>query len=82
MSTRNFLGGKKEPARKADNLTAICEPQPLVTLRASTACYRDNFTLQNQKDEMGRTFDKHEKHEMHTKFWKESLKKIYAWMGR
>jgi hypothetical protein len=26
MSTRNLPGGKKRPARKADNLTAICEP--------------------------------------------------------
>jgi hypothetical protein len=26
MSTRNLLGGKGRPARKADNLTAICEP--------------------------------------------------------
>jgi hypothetical protein len=26
MSTRNFPGGKGRPARKADNLTAICEP--------------------------------------------------------
>jgi hypothetical protein len=26
ISTRNFPGGKKRPARKADNLTAICEP--------------------------------------------------------
>jgi hypothetical protein len=26
MSTRNLLGGKRRPARKADNLTAICEP--------------------------------------------------------
>jgi hypothetical protein len=26
MSTRYLLGGKKRPARKADNLTAICEP--------------------------------------------------------
>jgi hypothetical protein len=25
MSTRNFPGGKGRPARKADNLTAICE---------------------------------------------------------
>jgi hypothetical protein len=25
MSTRNLLGGKERPARKADNLTAICE---------------------------------------------------------
>jgi hypothetical protein len=26
MSTRNCPGGKGRPARKADNLTAICEP--------------------------------------------------------
>jgi hypothetical protein len=26
MSTGIFLGGKERPARKADNLTAICEP--------------------------------------------------------
>jgi hypothetical protein len=26
MSTRNLPGGKKQPARKADNPTAICEP--------------------------------------------------------
>jgi hypothetical protein len=26
MSTRNLPGGKGSPARKADNLTAICEP--------------------------------------------------------
>jgi hypothetical protein len=26
MSTRNLPGGKGWPARKADNLTAICEP--------------------------------------------------------
>jgi hypothetical protein len=26
MSTRNFLGGKKRPARKADNLATIYEP--------------------------------------------------------
>jgi hypothetical protein len=45
MSTRNFPGGKKRAARKADNLAAICEPclkmwepQSLATLRASTAC--------------------------------------------
>jgi hypothetical protein len=25
MSTRNFPGGKKRPARKADNLPVICE---------------------------------------------------------
>jgi hypothetical protein len=26
MSTRNLPGGKKRPAHRADNLTAICEP--------------------------------------------------------
>jgi hypothetical protein len=26
MNTRNILGGKGQPARKTDNLTAICEP--------------------------------------------------------
>jgi hypothetical protein len=26
MSTRNLPGGKERPARKSDNLTAICEP--------------------------------------------------------
>jgi hypothetical protein len=26
MSTRNLLGGRGWPARKADNLIAICEP--------------------------------------------------------
>jgi hypothetical protein len=26
MSTMNLPGGKGRPARKADNLTAICEP--------------------------------------------------------
>jgi hypothetical protein len=26
MSTRNLSGGKGRPARKAGNLTAICEP--------------------------------------------------------
>jgi hypothetical protein len=26
MSTRNLCGGKKRPARMADNLATICEP--------------------------------------------------------
>jgi hypothetical protein len=26
MNTRNLPGGKEQPALKADNLTAICEP--------------------------------------------------------
>jgi hypothetical protein len=46
MSTRNFPGGKKRPAHRANNLAAIYEPnvwkmwqpQPLATLRASKAC--------------------------------------------
>jgi hypothetical protein len=53
MSTRNIPGGEGRPARKADNLTAICEPivykmwepQYLTTLWVSTARYRDTFTL-------------------------------------
>jgi hypothetical protein len=52
-SIKNLSGGKWRPARKADNLTAICEPtvytmwepRRLTTLWASTACYRDSFTL-------------------------------------
>jgi hypothetical protein len=46
MSTRKLLGGRKRPARRADNHAAIYEPnvrklwepQLLATLRASTAC--------------------------------------------
>jgi hypothetical protein len=48
----NLPVGKGRPARKADNLTAICEPakkmwepQCLTTVWASTACYGDNFTF-------------------------------------
>jgi hypothetical protein len=51
MSTRNLPGGQGRPARKADNLTAICEPtlenmgaRSFTTLWTSTACYRDSFT--------------------------------------
>jgi hypothetical protein len=51
MSTRNHPEGIGRPARKADNLTAICEPfiskiwepRPLTTIWASTASYRDTF---------------------------------------
>jgi hypothetical protein len=51
MSTRNLPGGKGQPALKADNLTANCEPivykiwqpQRLTTLWVSTAYYRDSF---------------------------------------
>jgi hypothetical protein len=53
MSTENLPGGKERPARKADNLTVICEPivqkiwepRRLTTLWASTACYRDSFAF-------------------------------------
>jgi hypothetical protein len=51
MSTRNLPVGEGWPARKADNLTAICEPiiwkmwEPLrlKNLWASKACYRDSY---------------------------------------
>jgi hypothetical protein len=53
MSTRNLHGGKGRPARKADNLIAICEsivykmwePRRLSILWASMACYKESFTL-------------------------------------
>jgi hypothetical protein len=56
VSTRNLPGGKERPARKADNHTAICEPivykmwepRRLITLWASTTCYRDRFILMAQ----------------------------------
>jgi hypothetical protein len=49
MSTRNLPGGKGRPARKAENLCAVC----LENMEASTfhnpmgldACYKDGFTL-------------------------------------
>jgi hypothetical protein len=34
-----------QPTHKADNLTAIWEPQRFSNSRASSACYRDTFTL-------------------------------------
>jgi hypothetical protein len=50
-NAKNLPGGKGQPARKADNLTAICEPtvlkmwepRRLTTLWASTACYKGSF---------------------------------------
>jgi hypothetical protein len=47
-----FVGSRARPVRRADSLTAICEPtvytmldpQHLTTLYASTACYEDSFT--------------------------------------
>jgi hypothetical protein len=52
-SFMNLPKGKGRPVRKADNLTAICEPiiwkmwepRRLTNLWDSMACYRDNFTL-------------------------------------
>jgi hypothetical protein len=49
----DFWGDKARPARKGDNLTAICELivkkmwelRRLTTLWASMACYRDSFTF-------------------------------------
>jgi hypothetical protein len=53
MSMKNLPEDKGRPARKADNITAICnpifykmwEPRSLTTLRACTVCYGDSFTL-------------------------------------
>jgi hypothetical protein len=53
MSTRNLFWGIGRPARKADNLTAICqpillkmwEPRCLTTLWASAVCWTDSFTF-------------------------------------
>jgi hypothetical protein len=48
-----YLGSRERPARKAVNLTALCElivstlwnTYYLTTLQASTTCYGDNFTF-------------------------------------
>jgi hypothetical protein len=37
MNTRNFPRGKGRPERKADNLTAVCEPDCLENVGASTS---------------------------------------------
>jgi hypothetical protein len=37
MNTRNLPRGKERPARKADNLTAICEPICLENVGSSTS---------------------------------------------
>jgi hypothetical protein len=39
-----YLGSEVWQERRADNLAAICVPI-VTTLWASTACYRDSFTL-------------------------------------
>jgi hypothetical protein len=45
MSIRNLPGGKKRPARRADNLTAICEPIVYRKCGGLHGLYRDNFTF-------------------------------------
>jgi hypothetical protein len=45
MSTKNLPSGNGRPARKADNLTAICKPRRLRIRWASTACSRDISTF-------------------------------------
>jgi hypothetical protein len=53
MTIRNLSVGKGGPARKADNLIALCEPnvqkmwepRRVTALWAFTACYRGCFTL-------------------------------------
>jgi hypothetical protein len=48
-----FLGNRARPVRRAENLTAVCEPtvwniwetQHLTNLQASTSCYADSFTF-------------------------------------
>jgi hypothetical protein len=53
MNTRTLPRSKGWPARKADNLTSICElivwkmweSRHLTALWTSTACYRDNCTF-------------------------------------
>jgi hypothetical protein len=55
-----FLWVKERPTRKADNLTAICEPtvykmwepRRLTTLWAFTACYRDSFAFLSASQEV------------------------------
>jgi hypothetical protein len=37
MSIRNLPGGKGRPARKVDNLTAICEPMSRENVGTSTS---------------------------------------------
>jgi hypothetical protein len=44
ISTRNLLGGKGRPARRADNLTAICEPIVYKNVGASTSHNPVGFT--------------------------------------
>jgi hypothetical protein len=53
MNTRNFPWGKGWPWRKADNLSAICEPivlkmwdpRHLTTIWTYMGCYRNSITF-------------------------------------
>jgi hypothetical protein len=53
MSIRDLPGGKRRPAHKAGNFTAICEsiakimwdPRRLTTLCTSSACYRNRIVF-------------------------------------
>jgi hypothetical protein len=49
MSTRKFPGGKGRPARKVENLTAICEPIVWIcgSLDVSQPYYRGSFIFMN-----------------------------------
>jgi hypothetical protein len=74
MSTRILPGGKRRPALKADNLTAICElivqkmwePRCLTTLWASKACYRDSFTFLQFYILFNGNIQKHRIYNVHT----------------
>jgi hypothetical protein len=48
MSTRNLPGGKGRPARKADNLTAICE-QGICALNKKNIKNRQNWKQHVQR---------------------------------
>jgi hypothetical protein len=45
LSARSLPGGKGRPARKADNLTTVCEP--IVYKMWDMACYRDSSAYFN-----------------------------------
>jgi hypothetical protein len=49
MSTRNLPGGKEQPACRADNLAAICEPNVWASTSRNPkdhhGLYRDNFYI-------------------------------------
>jgi hypothetical protein len=73
MSTTNLHEGKKWPARRTDNLAAICETNVLENVGASTSrnpkglhgLYVDNFTFYIQ----GRSVREASKEEPKCQFW-------------